>query len=112
MEKARVVIASIIFGLIIIGYLIPNTPTDNTPTDSDISIWARECVRLELKTPHTAVFDINRETVRRADDSTFTITGTVDTHNGYGAMIHATYTTTVKHYPSRDVYGCGFTHVW
>lgn len=77
----------------------PENNGPKPPTDLDARIACHELVSKRLKAPSTAKFGNENET---QSGGTWKATGTVDSQNGFGAMIRGSYTCTMTFNAERD----------
>lgn len=78
------------------------------PTKTDAYIQTKSFVKEKLKSPASAEFGLyNPENVMEVNDSTFTVTGTVDSQNSFGALIRANFSYEVIYHKDKSWTGIG-----
>lgn len=77
----------------------PENKGPKPPTELDARIACQDLVSKRLKSPSTAKFGGEDESLV---SGTWTATGTVDSQNGFGAMIRGSYTCTMTFNPAKD----------
>lgn len=89
--------------LIVVSCSIQMSKPENNgpkpPTDVDARIACHDLVSKQLKAPSTAKFGNESES---QSAGTWTARGTVDSQNGFGAMIHGSYTCSMTFNAERD----------
>jgi len=94
LKTTTVSIIVVFFGLIWAIFLpsCSGTPEKFVPTDLNASVMSHQFVTDRLKSPSTAEFSSqNQEIIIQKDDSTWVVTGHVDSQNGFGAMIRSSF---------------------
>ena len=65
-------------------------------------VCAHDFVKGQLKSPSTAEFEGGEEGVIQVNDTVFTVKGTVDSQNSFGAMLRANFSCRVVFYPKTE----------
>lgn len=72
------------------------TPKTTNYTNDQIAIAAQLFVKDKLKSPSTADFEPLFKSVVKKNGSIYTVTGKVDSQNGFGALITSTYSVRIN----------------
>lgn len=108
-KKAAIVL--VFFFFIAIFFVIKCSFSGEEKVDSknkhekfDALVQVQDYVKSKLKAPSTTEFEGGTEGVTKINDTTFTVIGTVDSQNSFGAMLRANYSCKIIFHPKNDTY--------
>lgn len=98
-----IMIISTVIVVMCFSFLMTSCQDSTNPIDMELraELEAENYISGFLKSPSTAEF--NDAYVWERGDSTYTVSGEVDSQNGFGAMIRVNYTVDVQFLPKKRV---------
>lgn len=90
---------AVFIGLFVVVGLFGNSKPASDDTDIDACVMAQDFVKDRLKAPATADFSSCSDGSATKNGETWTVTGYVDSQNGFGAKLRSRYIAIMTHQP-------------
>lgn len=87
-------LAVLLFGTMFACSVMGGSDEDRGPSEVEVRNQCREWAKDHLRSPSTAEF--SGEQVRSAGTDEWTVTGSIDAQNAFGATVRATYTCDIR----------------